>query len=70
MIRALLVSLLVGVGCGRGAAPPQVHDQAAAVVGARAPDGQLTRASGDKVAMTDVLRQHAQTVVVFYRGFW
>jgi uncharacterized protein YcfL len=43
---------------------------ATATVGAKAPDGQLTQVSGAKIAFADVLHQHAQTVVVFYRGFY
>jgi hypothetical protein len=47
---------------GTGTGPP--------TVGAKAPDGQLTQVSGAKIAFADVLHQHAQTVVVFYRGFY
>lgn len=69
--RELVVALAVLFGCGQRAAPDQARVQASAVaVGARAPDAQLTEVSGTKVALADVLGRHAQTVVVFYRGFW
>ena len=43
---------------------------AGVAIGAPAPDAQLANAAGAKVALADVLHHHAQTVVVFYRGFW
>jgi uncharacterized protein YcfL len=71
MRRELLVALALLVGCGHRASPPAVSEHAvAAAVGARAPDAQLAQASGDKLALAEVLQRHAQTVVVFYRGFW
>jgi len=42
----------------------------AVAVGAKVPGGQLTRSSGDKIALADVVQAHARTIVVFYRGFW
>lgn len=72
--RELIVALGFLLGCSHKAAAPaeSVHaaSAATAAVGAKAPDGQLTQASGAKLAMADVLHAHAQTVVVFYRGFW
>jgi hypothetical protein len=75
---------LAGSGCNRSApsAPPSVHvakpgevaPTAKAAkpgdVGAKAPDAQLSQTSGVKIALADLLPKHAQTVVVFYRGFW
>jgi hypothetical protein len=53
-----------------GTSPPASASSSAAAVGAHAPAAQLTRTSGEKVALLDLLRGHTQTVVVFYRGFW
>jgi hypothetical protein len=75
---------LAGPGCNRSApsAPPSDHaakpGEAAKPanaakpgdVGAKAPDAQLSQTSGAKIALADLLPRHAQTVVVFYRGFW
>lgn len=76
-IRALAIALTAVLGCGPSASPGEpagaartAPAQSAIDVGAPAPDAQLTRASGDRVALADVLHQHAQTVLVFYRGFW
>jgi hypothetical protein len=70
-IRALAIALTVAWGCGHPAPPDKpAAAQSSIDVGAKAPDAQLTRVSGDKVALADVLHQHAQTVLVFYRGFW
>ena len=80
-IRALSIAgataLTVVLGCSHPTSPgePAGSDRTAQArsaidVGAQAPDAQLTGASGTKVALADVLHQHAQTVVVFYRGFW
>lgn len=70
--RELLVALGLLFGCGHQAARPVVAPapSASVAVGAKAPDAQLTRANGTKLALADVLHAHAQTVVVFYRGFW
>ena len=50
-----------------GSAPAPSMETAA---GAKAPDAQVTQASGAKIALADVTQKHAQTVIVFYRGFW
>jgi hypothetical protein len=75
--RAALVALVIALGCSHTPpttpAPPgtpAASERAAADVGGQAPAAQLTRTSGDKVALNGLLHQHAQTVVVFYRGFW
>jgi hypothetical protein len=39
-------------------------------VGATAPSVSLTTPSGKTIALDDVLHGNAQTVVVFYRGFY
>lgn len=82
-IRGLVISLGLflapalapTLGCSRtpapGSPPAEAQAQASAVaVGARAPEAQLVGTSGQKVALAELLHQHAQTVVVFYRGFW
>lgn len=76
-IRRLAIALTTVLGCGHPSSPGEsaaaakgAPAQASVDVGARAPDAQLTRTSGEQVAIADVLHQHAQTVLVFYRGFW
>lgn len=72
-IRELIVALALGLGCSHGAPTAVASDPApspATATGTKAPAGQLTGVSGTKVALADVWNQHAQTVVVFYRGFW
>jgi hypothetical protein len=66
------LALALGAGCAHKAAPAEATDpQAVSIaVGAKAPDGSLTQTSGTQIALADVLRQHAQTIVVFYRGFY
>lgn len=74
--RGLVLSLALivtpGLGCSHKPSPAEVAQaQASAVaVGATAPEAQLVGTAGEKVALADRLHQHAQTVVVFYRGFW
>jgi len=71
--RELIVALALGLGCSHGAPTAVASDPApspATATGAKAPAGQLTGVSGTKVALADMWNQHAQTVVVFYRGFW
>jgi len=71
-LHALGIALVLALGCAHGITPQQVADQQAkaAKVGTKAPDGSLTLSTGTKVALADVLREHAQNVVVFYRGFY
>jgi uncharacterized protein YcfL len=82
--RGLLVSLsfatipstIFALGCSPKSgpteiAPSQVPSEASVVaVGAPAPAVQLVGTTGNKVALADLLHQHGQSVVVFYRGFW
>lgn len=76
--RGLVLSLAFALGCSptsaprsTSAEPGQAQIEASAVaVGAAAPAAQLVGTTGGKVALADLLHQHAQTVVVFYRGFW
>ena len=76
--RGLLLWLGLGVasalGCGHRSSPADVAqaqaEARAIAVGARAPEAQLVGTTGAKVALADLVHQHAQTVVVFYRGFW
>jgi hypothetical protein len=78
---AALVATLVGLGCNRSApsAPPSDRapkpgevERAArpGEVGAHVPDVRLSQTTGEKIALAELLPRHAQTVVVFYRGFW
>ncbi|HEX8113130.1 MAG TPA: hypothetical protein VF516_35615 [Kofleriaceae bacterium] len=75
-IRGVLLSLGLVVapalGCNHRSSPAEVApaQTSAVAVGATAPDAQLVGTTGGKVALADLLHQHAQTVVVFYRGFW
>jgi hypothetical protein len=79
----LVASLVLALGCNRaptsppgaatasGAAPASGAAQASgAAPGAAAPDAQLTDTGGAKIALASVLHRRAETVVVFYRGFW
>ncbi len=70
--RDLLVALALLFGCSHKAGPVEVaHESSpAAAPGAKAPDAQVTQTSGEKIALADLLHQHAQNIVVFYRGFW
>lgn len=69
--RGLLVSLIFALGCGPSAAIEIAQAQSHAVaVGAPAPAVQLVGTTGNQVALADLLHQHDQSVVVFYRGFW
>lgn len=67
------LALAIAAGCSGKPSPVatgQPPSSSGVAVGARAPDGQLTRATGTKVALAEVLHAHARTVLVFYRGFW
>jgi hypothetical protein len=71
--RELIVAFALLFGCSRQAAPPVEGAPAPSIsvtVNAKAPDALLTRSTGTKIALADVLHTHAQTVVVFYRGLW
>jgi len=80
-MRGSLVALVLTLAAGCGSKPAEVvagtppgpaaqPASTAVAVGAKAPTGQLARATGEKVALADVLHDHARTIVVFYRGFW
>jgi uncharacterized protein YcfL len=75
--RGLVISLalVLAPGCSRTAAPGPSPAEAqagatAVAVGAMAPEAQLVGTTGQKVALGELLHRRAQTVVVFYRGFW
>jgi hypothetical protein len=71
-ILGVVASLAVALGCSGAPKPPLGGTQqpTGAAVGAVAPDAQLTDASGARVALATALHRRAETVVVFYRGFW
>jgi len=71
-ILALAASLAVVLGCSGAPkpAPGGPTPPAGTAVGAVAPDAQLTDTTGARVALATVLHRRAETVVVFYRGFW
>lgn len=68
---AFALALAVAAGCSGAprSSPGQPHTSGV-TVGAAAPDAQLTDAAGTRVALAGVLQRRAETVVVFYRGFW
>ncbi len=69
--RDLIVALALMFGCSHKAAPVEVaHEASTAAPGAKPAEAQVTQTSGEKIALADLLHQHAQNVVVFYRGFW
>lgn len=74
-LHALGIALVLGLGCSHKSPPPPpattADPQAKTVqVGSKAPGGALADATGTKLALADVLGQHQQNVVVFYRGFY
>ncbi len=68
-MKALLFALALAAACSHQSGPPP-NPETALAVGATAPAVELTRPSGAKVALADLTKGHAQTVVVFYRGFF
>jgi uncharacterized protein YcfL len=77
LVLSLGLGLVLAPGCSHRSSPAEVASQSPAqaeasaiAVGARAPEAQLVGTTGAKVALADLVHQHAQTVVVFYRGFW
>lgn len=71
VVRWLLIVVLV-LGCKHKFDPVEARDirASALAIGAPAPDAQLVSTSGRKVALSELMRGHAKTVVVFYRGFY
>jgi hypothetical protein len=67
-----LASLLGAAACHPPADAVQTASvaRAAAPVGGPAPGGTMPAADGAPVALADVWPAHADTVLVFYRGFW
>jgi hypothetical protein len=65
----LALALVLSVACSHAKAPAADVVPGVAV-GATAPAVSLTTTSGKTVAFDDVLHGNAQTVVVFYRGFY
>ena len=70
-MRWLLVVVLV-LGCKHKFDPIEARDirGTAVAVGAPAPDALVVSSSGGKLSLTQLTRDNAKTVVVFYRGFY
>jgi hypothetical protein len=65
----LALALVFSVACSHAkTAPADVVPGVA--VGATAPSVSLTTTSGKTIAFDEVLHGNAQTIVVFYRGFY
>ncbi|MGH9886192.1 MAG: hypothetical protein ACREBE_11720, partial [bacterium] len=59
------------LGCsGSNNASPGQSQKPEGMVGAPASDVELSDASGAKVMLASVVGRHAETILVFYRGFW
>jgi hypothetical protein len=58
-MRGLVLSLglVLAPGCSHRSSPAEVA-------------AQLVGTTGERIALAELLHRHAQTVVVFYRGFW
>lgn len=70
---ALLVAAGLAAGCNKPSSEPAPAPAAAPATPpglAKAPAGTFTRADNTKVALADELAKHAETVVVFYKGFY
>lgn len=63
-VRFLAALVVVAAACGARTTPTGTE------VGAVPPAITLTSTTNTKVALADVTKAHAQTVVVFYRGFF
>jgi hypothetical protein len=66
----LALALVVSVACSHAKTAPATDVVPGVAVGATAPSVSLTTPSGKTIAFDDVLHNNAQTVVVFYRGFY
>ena len=71
-MRFVAAIAIVLAGCKYPFVPVEAAhlDAHAIAVGATAPTGQLTSASGGTVELGEVIRTHDKTVIVFYRGFY
>ena len=60
------------VACAHKFVPEEAAhvDRNAPAAGAKAPSVTLVTASGSTVALSDILAEHAHTIVVWYRGFY
>jgi len=65
----LALALVLSVACSHAKAPATEVVPGVAV-GATAPSVSLTTPSGKSIAFDEVLHGNAQTIVVFYRGFY
>lgn len=70
--RLMVVAVLAATACRHKFQPREAaHIEAHSVaVGRPVPVAQFTTASGDVVALDELVKQHDKTVVVFYRGFY
>jgi hypothetical protein len=69
-MRRLLVLALVA--CAHKFVPEEAAhvERHAPAIASKAPSVKLVTASGGEVSLADVTGAHAQTVVVWYRGFY
>jgi hypothetical protein len=60
------------VACAHKFVPEEAAhvDRNAPTTGAKAPSITLVTPSGSTVALADVIGEHANTIVVWYRGFY
>jgi cytochrome oxidase Cu insertion factor (SCO1/SenC/PrrC family) len=65
----LAAAFAVALGCSRSVTPGEPQ-KTEVVSSAPAPDAELSDASGTMVTLSTVLGRHAETILVFYRGFW
>jgi hypothetical protein len=72
-MRLAAIGMTLGLGLGIGAChhDPPPDPAKAEAVGTRMPAGAtLTSTDNKQVALADLVGAHAQTVVVFYRGYF
>jgi len=70
--RVLVLAIAMLVGCKHPFDPLEARDlrASAVAIGAPAPDATVVLPSGTSIALSELLRGNAKTVVVFYRGFY
>jgi hypothetical protein len=69
-MKAVVLALAL-VACGGSSKNDPPPDPSTAIaVGAKLPSVQLTRPSGQAVALADAIGSHDKAVIVFYRGYF